>query len=139
MPHRILILITYPLRQDRGDAPPRGKDKQCVIIITRRKSTQVVIVRMSPNASRAEVPHNACCYRRRSGARTVRGVLRRASRLGSCGASSRDRRSSAVASDHLIALPCGLLTLRFITVDPAHHVVGDVGEMPSLTAGENAI
>ena len=60
----------------------------------------------------------------------MRGVLRRASRLGSCGASSRDRRSSAVASDHLLALPCGLLTLRFITADAALHVVGDVGEMP---------
>ena len=94
---------------------------------------------VSPKASRVEVPHNACCYGRRSSARTVHGVLRCASRLGSCGASSRDRRSSAVASDHLLALPCGGLTLRFITVDPALHVVGDVGEMPSLTAGENAI
>ena len=82
---------------------------------------------------------NACWYVRRGDARPARGVLRRAPRLRSCGASSRDRRSSAVASDHLIALPCGLLTLRFITVDAALHVVGDVGEIPPLTAGENAI
>ena len=32
-----------------------------------------------------------------------------------------------------------LLNLRLITVDPALHVVGDVLEVPSLTAGENAI
>ena len=69
----------------------------------------------------------------------MRDVLCRASRLGSCGASSRDRRSSAVASDHPLALTCVLLTLRFITADAVLHVVGDVGEMPSLTAGENTI
>ena len=37
-----------PLRQDREDAPPRGTDEQCVIINTRRKSIQVVIVRRCP-------------------------------------------------------------------------------------------